>query len=72
MLHPGSLTTVNQKSSTRVDHAQEAVEVDRLGDEAIGVLLVGAHDVGLGLGRGEHDDRDGAQGGVVLDLSETA
>src|SRR6266508_2191850 len=52
------------------DHGNEALEVHRLGDVGVGVQLVAAQDVLLGLRRGEHHDRDLAQRRVLLDLRQ--
>ena len=52
------------------DHLDEPLEVDRLGDVGVGVQVVAAQDVLLGLGRGEHHHRDAAQVVVGLDLGQ--
>src|SRR3954451_8062710 len=52
------------------DHLDEPVEVDRLAHVGVGVQAVAAHDVLLRLGGGQHDDRDHAQLGVVLELGQ--
>ena len=48
----------------------EVVEVDRLGDEDVGVQVVAARDVLVGARGRQHDDRDRAQRRVRLDLGE--
>src|SRR3954451_7463651 len=52
------------------DDRDEPLEVDRLGDVGVGVQLIAAHDVLVGLRGGQYDDRDPAEVRVVLDLGE--
>src|SRR6218665_624228 len=49
-------------------HGDELLQIHGLVDVAIGVQIVGAQDVLLRLGRGEHHHGDAAQARVLLDL----
>src|SRR4051794_39206581 len=65
---PGQLDDGEPEVLDRADHGDELIELDRLGDIAVGVQVVGAEDVLLGLrGRQDHD-RDAAEGRLRLDL----
>jgi DNA-binding IclR family transcriptional regulator len=52
------------------DRGDEVVEVDRLSHIRVGVQLVAAQDVLLGLRRGEHDDRDDRELRITLQLGQ--
>src|SRR5579862_8863305 len=52
------------------DRVDEVLEVDRLGDERVGVQRVAAQDVLLGARGGQHHDGDEEQVRVLLDLGE--
>ena len=54
----------------RLHHHDELLQVDRLGDVAVGVQVIGAQHVLLRLGGGEHHHRDGPQVSVALELLE--
>ena len=52
------------------DDAAETVEIHRLGDEAVGLLLVGAGDVAFGVRGGNHQHGNRLEVGVALDFAQ--
>jgi hypothetical protein len=52
------------------DDRDELFQIDRFGDVAVGVQVVGPEDVFLGFGSGEYHNGNGFQFGVALDLCE--
>ena len=66
----GELDEGDEEVVNLADDVHEAGEVDGFGDVGVGVQVVAAHDVLLGLGGGEDDDGDSAELFVELDLGE--
>ena len=66
----GRRTTCTKNSSICRTTRDELLEVDRLGDVGVGVQLVAAQHVLLGLGGREHDDRDRRRSGSALIAAE--
>src|SRR5207245_718379 len=54
----------------RLHHGKELVDIDRLVDVAIRVQVIGLDNVGLGVRRRQHYDRDPSQVGISLDLGK--
>src|SRR6266852_8459462 len=54
----------------RLHHGEELVDIDRLVDVAIRVQVIRLDDVGLGVRRRQHHDRNPSQVGIFLDLGK--
>src|SRR5688500_18850513 len=67
---PGQLHALKPERLDLADDLLELVEVDGLGDVAVGMVLVAEIDVRLGGGRRQDDHRYALELGVLLDLPE--